>query len=106
MEDGCAARGWLVGHFMDPGSVRSSEDVEVKWAIHPRGDRRAGWTVGDQRTTILILVDGRFRVDLTECSVTLAAQGDYLMWGPGIDHSWEALARSVVVVIRWPSLPS
>ena len=106
VEDGRAARGWLAGHFIDPGSVRSSPDVEVKWAIHPLGDTRAGWTDGEQRTTMVIQVDGRVRVDLTECSVTLASQGDYLMWGPGIDHSWHALARSVVVVIRWPSTPS
>jgi quercetin dioxygenase-like cupin family protein len=67
---------------------------------------RAGWSADDQRTTLVILVDGTFRVDLTECSVTLAVQGDYLMWGPGIDHSWEALAPSVVVTVRWPSQPS
>jgi hypothetical protein len=105
VKDGRVARGWLCGHFIDPGSVRSSTDVEVKWAIHPLGDTRVGWTVGEQRTTMVILVDGRFRIDLTEGSVTLASQGDYLMWGPGIDHSWQALARSVVVVIRWPSAP-
>ena len=105
IEDGRATRGWLSGHFIDPGSVRSSKDVEVKWAIHPQGDTRASWTSGEQRTTMIILIDGRFRVDLNECSVTLAAQGDYLMWGPGIDHSWQALAPSVAVVIRWPSVP-
>jgi quercetin dioxygenase-like cupin family protein len=69
------------------------------------GDTRTGWTAGEQRTTMVILVDGRFRVDLDECSVTLASQGDYLIWGPGIDHSWQALATSVLVVIRWPSQP-
>jgi hypothetical protein len=80
IEDGRAARGWLTGHFIDPDSVRSSTDVEVKWAIHPKGDTRTSWTIGEQRTIMIILIDGRFRVDLIECSVTLAAQGDYLMW--------------------------
>jgi hypothetical protein len=72
----------------------------------PLGDTRAEWTTEERRTTMLILVDGLFRVDLTECSAILAVQGDYLMWGPGIDHSWEALAPSIVVAIRWPSQPS
>lgn len=106
-EDGRESRGWLLGHFIDPDKgVRSSNDVEVKWGIHPAGDKRSGWTADDQRTTLVLLVDGNFRVDLTEGSVTLARQGDYAVWGPGIDHSWEAISPSVVVTVRWPSSPS
>ena len=52
---------------------------------------------------MVLLVDGNFRIDLTEGSVTLERQGDYAVWGPGIDHSWEALSPSVVVTVRWPS---
>jgi quercetin dioxygenase-like cupin family protein len=106
-EDGRENRGWLLGHFIDPDKgVRSSKDVEVKWGIHPPGDKRAGWTADDQRTTLVLLVEGKFRIDLTERSVTLARQGDYAVWGPGIDHSWEAISPSVVVTVRWPSSPS
>lgn len=97
-------RGWIVGHFIDPSEgVRSSKDVEVKWGIHPAGDMRPTWTVDDRRTTLVILVQGRFRVDLTTDSSTMTRQGDYVTWGPGIDHSWEAEEDSVVVTIRWPS---
>ncbi|AOS63680.1 signal peptidase I [Actinoalloteichus hymeniacidonis] len=100
-------RGWLLGHFIDPAEgIRSTQDVEVKWANHPAGDKRAEWTADDQRTTLLLMVQGEFRLDLTEGSVTLARQGDYVLWGPGIDHSWEALADSVVITVRWPSFPS
>jgi hypothetical protein len=103
-EDGQDTRGWLLGAFIDPAEgVRSSKDVEVKWGIHPLGDKRAAWTADDQRTTMVLLVEGTFRIDLTEGSVTLAKQGDYLVWGPGIDHSWEALVPSVVITVRWPS---
>jgi hypothetical protein len=42
---------------------------------------------------MVLLVEGTFRIDLTQGSTTLARQGDYLVWGPGIDHAWEALAR-------------
>jgi quercetin dioxygenase-like cupin family protein len=48
-------------------------------------------------------VSGEFRIDLTEGSFTLQRQGDYLVWGPGIDHSLEAVTDAVVVTVRWPS---
>jgi hypothetical protein len=106
-EDGRERRGWILGHFIDLAEgVRSSRDVEIKWGVHPAGDKRAGWTADDQRTTFVVRVTGKFRIDLTDGSHTLQNQGDYLLWGPGIDHSWEALTDSVVVTVRWPSSPS
>jgi quercetin dioxygenase-like cupin family protein len=103
-QDGRDTRGWFIGHFIHPAQgVRSSKDVEVKWGIHPTGEKRAEWTADDYRTTLVLLVQGNFRIDLTETSVTLRKQGDYIIWGSGIDHSWEALSDSVVVTVRWPS---
>jgi quercetin dioxygenase-like cupin family protein len=105
-EDGRATRGWLLGHFIDPAEgVRSSKDVEVKWGIHPAGDERPEWTADDQRTTLVLLVQGNFRIDLAEASITLSRQGDYAVWGPGIDHSWIAISDSTVITVRWPSSP-
>ena len=37
-------------------------------------------------------------------SATLTREGDYAVWGPAIDHTWEALDDSVVVSVRWPSV--
>jgi quercetin dioxygenase-like cupin family protein len=54
----------------------------------------------------VLLVQGNFRIDLTETSVTLEKQGDYAVWGPGIDHSWAAITESVVITVRWPSSPA
>ena len=103
-EDSKEARGWLVGHFIDPSrGVRSTRDVEVKWGIHPPGDKRAEWTADDQRTTLVILVEGHFIVHLTEDTAPLTRPGDYVMWGPGTDHTWEAITDSVVITVRWPS---
>ena len=103
-DDSTETRGWLVGHFIDPSvGVRSQKDVEVKWGTHPAGDKRPEWTADDQRTTLVLLVEGNFRVDTTDGSKTMTRQGDYIMWGPGVDHSWEALEDSVVMTVRWPS---
>jgi len=103
-DDGQPTRGWLVGSFIDPSEgVRSTNDVEVKWGIHPAGDKRPEWTSDDQRTTLVLLVEGHFRVDITGGSKTMERPGDYIMWSAGVDHSWEAMADSVVMTVRWPS---
>jgi quercetin dioxygenase-like cupin family protein len=104
-DDAGQYRGWLLGHFIDASKSgpRSTEALEVKWGIHPVGQARPDWTTDDQRTTMLLLVSGRFRLDLTVGSITLERQGDYVVWGPGIDHSWQAEQDSTVITIRWPS---
>jgi hypothetical protein len=102
--DGREYRGWILGHFIDPAEgVRSTKDVEIKWGVHPAGDKRVQWTTDDQRTTLVFRVSGKFRIDLTEGSFTLEREGDYLVWGPRIDHAWEAITDAVVVTVRWPS---
>ncbi len=104
-KDAALDRGWLLGHFKAADDPRHSEDVEIKWGVHPRGDRRARWVRGEQRTALLVLVSGRFRVELPGRSVLLEQQGDYVVWGRGVDHSWYAEEESVVLTVRWPSVP-
>jgi hypothetical protein len=103
--DGADRRGWLVGHFMDHDDVRMSKDVEIKWGIHPAGDEREAWHDQEDRTTVLILVRGKFRINLSVGSHLLSEEGDYAMWGPGVGHSWHAEEDSVVITIRWPAVP-
>jgi glyoxylate utilization-related uncharacterized protein len=105
--DGADYRGWFVGHFIDrSGGVRASDAVEIKWGIHPAGERRDAWHTDEQRTTVLLLVKGRFRLDLSIGTFVLQNEGDYAMWGPGIGHSWQAKEDTVVITIRWPSVPA
>jgi hypothetical protein len=102
--DGQDYRGWIVGHFInDADSLRQSKDVEIKWGIHPKGDTRADWQQDEYRTTVVLLIQGTFRVNLTDASRLLTTPGDYVMWGPGTDHSWTAEEESVVLTVRWPS---
>ena len=102
--DAAANRGWLLGHFMPGDDLRHSTDVEIKWGVHPPGDRRARWVTGETRTAMIVLVSGRFRIELPGRSVLLAQPGDYLVFH-GIDHSWCAEEESVILGVRWPSVP-
>jgi glyoxylate utilization-related uncharacterized protein len=105
-DDGAPNQGWLLGHFMPAGDLLHSEEVEVKWGVHPVGDRRAAWATGETRTALLVLIRGAFNVELRDRTVLLRAPGDYVVWGPGQDHSWQALeAQTTVLTVRWPSLP-
>lgn len=103
--DAAGDRGWLLGHFKPVDDVRHSTDVEIKWGVHPPGDERAEWVTGERRTALLMLISGRFRVELPGRSVLLSKQGDYVVWGRGVDHSWYAEQESVVLTVRWPSVP-
>ncbi len=104
--DGVANQGWLLGHFMPPGTLLHSEDVEVKWGVHPPGERRAAWATAETRTALLVLIRGSFDIELRDRTVLLREPGDYVVWGPGEDHSWQAgPVETVVLTVRWPSLP-
>src|SRR3954454_18789689 len=103
--EAAADRGWLLGHFKEAGDPRHSTDVEIKWGVHPKGDERAAWVRGEARAAVLVLISGRFRVELPGRSVVLAEQGDYVVWGRGVDHSGHAEEESVVLTVRWPSVP-
>jgi quercetin dioxygenase-like cupin family protein len=103
--DGSADAGWLLGHFKPPGDPRHSQDVEIKWGVHPPGEERARWASGETRTALLVLISGRFRLEFPGRSVLLSEPGDYVVWGKGVDHSWQAEEASTVLTVRWPSVP-
>ena len=101
--DTVETRQWLVGSFMPEGDMRNTEHVEVKWGNHLEGDKREEWVTGETRTTIAILITGKFVLEFLDQKIELLTQGDYVMWGPSTDHRWEALEKSVLLTIRWPS---
>ncbi|TDB79994.1 MULTISPECIES: signal peptidase I [unclassified Micromonospora] len=103
--DGAAEGGWLLGHFRPADDPRHSTEVEVKWGVHPPGQARSQWATGERRTALLVLVRGRFRVEFRDRTVVLAEPGDYVLWGRGVDHTWYAERESVLLTVRWPSVP-
>jgi hypothetical protein len=107
--DNVRGSGWFVGQFVPAElGLRRQTEVEVKWGVHPDGDKRpVPWANGNG-TTISVLIAGRlrvtFHVDGTEQEVTLQTQGDYIIFGPDVVHSWEATGETLVLSIRFPSV--
>lgn len=104
--DGKPHNGWLIGHFMrDGNALHQSDAVEVKWKRHQRGARNARMERNAMGTTLAVLVSGRHRMEFEdEAAVELAFPGDYVMWAPGVAHSWTAVRDSVMMCVRWPSV--
>jgi hypothetical protein len=101
--------GWFVGQFLSPEvGLRHQTDVELKWGIHSDGDKRPRAWASGTGTTISILIRGTLRVSLhteeTSQVVTLAKEGDYVVYGPEVAHSWEAVGNTLVLSIRFPSI--
>jgi len=99
-------RGWFVGHFM-PGAENPlrSEAVELKWFTHAKGETRTEWAPGIPVRTLNLLIRGRFVLRFPDQEVTLANEGDFVLFGPGVPHSFRSEEESLVLTVRWPSLP-
>ena len=104
--DGAEHEGWLVGAFLDAPDVRMTSAVEVNWGAHAAGERREAWFEEERRTTLLLLVTGRFQVELPVGNALLSEAGDYAVWGPGLGHAWRAQEDSIVVTVTWPADPA
>ena len=70
----------------------------------PGGDERAQWVAEDHRTAAILLISGRFRIEMPDRTVLLARQGDYVVFH-ATAHTWRAEEESLVVTVRWPSVP-
>ena len=104
-QDGRTTRGWFVGHFIqDTGSIRHSNDVEVKWHEHQKGESREDWSVSEVATTLSLVVRGQMRMIFENKEFVLQA-GDYCIAPCGTPHKYSIEEDSTILTIRWPSLP-
>jgi hypothetical protein len=106
--EGAGRRGWFIGQFM-PDATHGRTDFELKWGVHPRGEREQhGWVSNETCTTFSILLEGSFRIDLRQGErvdrVVLERRGDYVICAPGIEHRWEAPEDCIVLTVRLPSV--
>jgi hypothetical protein len=99
-------RGWFLGHFM-PGEANSlrSEELELKWYTHAKGETRDQWAPGNPVKTLNILIRGHFVLLFPNREVVLEKEGDFVLFGPGVPHSYRSEEESVVLTVRWPSAP-
>lgn len=104
LTDGKDHSGWFVGHFMNPGSLQRSENVEVKFTFNPTGSSNEAVTANHMSRSLSILVSGRHRLLFGNTSILLENVGDYAMWGRGVSHTWKAELDSTIVTVRWPSI--
>ena len=98
-------RGWFLGHFI-PGEdnpLRNS-GVEVKWFAHAKGDTRPEWSPANQVRTLNVLIRGRFVLLFPDHEVLLENEGDFVLFGPDIAHSFRSEEESLVMTVRWPSI--
>jgi hypothetical protein len=101
--------GWFVGQFVPPElGLRHQTDVELKWGAHKSGEKRSHPMANGNSTTISVLIEGTLRVTFqpngTSQVVTLQQVGDYVVFGPEIVHSWEAVGDTIVLSVRFPSV--
>lgn len=102
--EGASRLGWFLGHFITPqDDPRSTETLEVKWAVHKAGDSRTQWGLNNEATTVSILIRGRFRLQFEEREIVLSREGDYVLWGASVPHSWCAESDCTILTLRWPS---
>jgi hypothetical protein len=98
-------RGWFLGHFVrgDENPLRT-EDVELKWYAHAKGETRSEWAPANSVKTLNVLVRGHFVLLFPDREVALEKEGDFVLFGPGMPHSYRSVEESLVLTVRWPSV--
>ncbi len=95
--------GWFIGDIENKDSLLSSQNCQVKWAIHPKGLKKvSGVQLDDKIRSVVVLVSGKWLTRFPERGeeIVLEKPGDYIAY-TGEYHENEALEESHVMVIRW-----
>ncbi|WML80917.1 signal peptidase I [Streptomyces sp. VNUA74] len=97
--------GWFVGGFLSNLSgLRRDSSLAVKWGVHKAGEMREEPSSSAIENSLAILISGVFKLQFpgeSPTQVILSERGDYVLFGPGVQHVWTALNNSVIVTIRW-----
>ncbi len=105
--EGWSKRNEAVNHPRDL-ALRQSSRVEVKWGTHRAGEGRADWASCSDKTTMSLLVRGKFLLrfrapDHREQVIEqrLEHEGDYAVWGTSAEHTWFVEEDAVIFTVRW-----
>ena len=107
--DDIRGSGWFVGQFVPAElGLRRQTEVELKWGVHPDGERRAQPWASRNGVTISVLIEGSLKLTFhtgdSQEEVILRTKGDYVIFGPEVVHSWEAIGDTIVLSVRFPSV--
>ncbi len=106
LADGARHRGWFIGRFLEiPHDLRSSDAVEVKWSTHFAGTQKQFWGMSEEATTLCVLIKGPVSLQFPGRECLLSQEGDYAIWSAGVPHRWVVVQASLVLTVRWPSVP-
>ena len=119
-EDGRSFRFWFVGQVekwcaengipfdKENFGLRNTDDIEIKWGIYKKGDKRDVWASSSGRTamSMLVRVDFIFNfrkiMDHNQCrEVRLKDEGDYVIWLEDMEHNWQMIEDSEILTLRW-----
>ena len=118
--EGSEFRFWIVGRIEEwcrendlpfdakKFGLRNSANIEVKWGMYKKGDRRDEWAACSDKTAMSILIRGDFtftfrQVDNNEVTreVRLMNEGDYVIWREDVEHTWRMAGDSEILTLRW-----
>ena len=91
---------------MDEGSPLKTTDIEIKWGNHKAEETKGVFATNSSATTLGILIKGKFTISFENRDVVLNSEGDYVLFPAGVAHSWTANEDSLIITVRWPSIPN
>ena len=99
-------RGWFIGHFVEDESVFKTDDFEIRWTFHPKGDKKPQIAANMKAKTVSVLIKGKFVLIYPDQKkeVILSKPGDFVYHDAKVYHGSEALEDSIMLTIRWPSI--
>lgn len=93
--------GWVLGDFVEDSNLRNSNNLSVKWVVHPENYKReSGADFSKKEKTMVVLISGELKVSFGGKDIILSKTGDYVVFGP-LQHTTEAIKESRVVAFRW-----
>ncbi len=99
-------KGWFLGHFMSENPDFLSDDVELKWAKHKKGEKKFGLLAMTVTKTLTIFISGKFFIRYPEFNqeITISKLGDFVFYDASqTSHEAEVLEDSLFLVVRYPS---
>ncbi len=75
--------------------------LKLKWGDHRAKESRKGWDTGLKEWSLSVLIKGRFSIQFKDKTYTLKRRGDFVVWRPGVSHTWRANSKSLILTVRW-----